>query len=127
MVVCRGFVRTESRTKPTEMLMHPQLTVNAVGLPGDSERAIWLPARIQCRSQHIPQRCLSILRTRDNASHGHHAAQQTPSPAANHALRTGVSQPTVLVDANTPSREFRILTIGQLGISGQSAANRLRR
>jgi len=72
-----------------------------------------LPVRIQRRSQHIPQRCLSILRIRDNARRNRHAAQQTSSPAANHAPRASVSQPTALADANTPSHEFRILTRGQ--------------
>src|SRR5206468_9175372 len=53
------------------------------------------------------------LRIPDNASRNRHAAQQKLSPAANHAPRASVSQPTALVDANTPSHEFRILTAGK--------------
>ena len=68
-----------------------------------------LPVRIQRRSQHIPQRCLSILRIRDNTRRNRHAAQQTPSAAANHAPRASVSQPTALWTPNIPSHEFRIL------------------
>jgi hypothetical protein len=44
-------------------------------------------------SQHVPQRCLSTLRIRDNAGRHRHAAQQTPSAAANHAPQASVSYP----------------------------------
>ena len=36
-----------------------------------------------------------------------------PHQPQNHAPRASVSQPTALVDANTPSHEFRILTVGR--------------
>ena len=60
-------------------------------------------ALIQRRSQHIPQRRLSTLRIRDNASRNRHAAQQTPSAAANHAPRASVSQPAAATASWTPT------------------------
>jgi hypothetical protein len=94
------------RAQP-RVLLRAQPTILLAQL---SRQPRYLPVRLQRSSQHIPQRCLRTLRTRDNASRNHHAAQQTPSAAADHAPRASVSQPTALADANTPSHEFRILT-----------------
>ena len=70
-------------------------------LAGAVSAASQLPVRLQRRSQRIPQGRLSILRIRDNASRNRHAAQQTPSAAANHAPRASVSQRAALI-APTP-------------------------
>src|SRR6266536_1492578 len=56
--------------------------------------------RLQRSSQHVPQRCLSTLGIRDNACHNHHAAQQTPSAAADHAPPTACRNPTMITDAD---------------------------
>src|SRR5229473_826201 len=53
-----------------------------------------LPVRLQGRSQHLPQRRLSTLQNRDKTSRNRHAAQQTPSAAANHAPRTTCLTPS---------------------------------
>src|SRR5204863_3828128 len=89
-------------------VLRPQPRVLLAQLAGHPRQ---LPVRLQRGGQHVPQRCLSILRIRDNASRSHHAAQQTPSAAANHASRPRVSQPAALADANAPSHDFRILTM----------------
>src|SRR6266581_2868376 len=68
-----------------------------------------LPAlvRLQRRSQGSPQRHNLSIRTRRDR----HAAQQTPSPAANHAPHASVPPYTHPWRRETPSPDFRILTI----------------
>src|SRR6266568_115394 len=65
-----------------------------------------LLVRLQCRSQHILGRRLSIRQIQDNPCRNRHAAQQTPSPAANHAPRL----PCRATARPTPPHDFRILT-----------------
>ena len=50
------------------------------------------PVRLKSRSQHIPQRRLSIARIQDCTRRNRHAAQQTPSATATHAPRASASQ-----------------------------------
>ena len=69
---------------------------------------------LQRRSQHIPQRRLSILRTRDNARHNRHAAQQTRSALANHAPHTTCRGPSLAPQRARTPRGFRILTLARL-------------
>ena len=71
-----------------------------------------LPAlvRLQRRSQGSPQRRHISIRTRRDR----HAAQQTPSPAANHAPHASVSPHTRPWRRETPSPDFRILTVRQV-------------
>jgi hypothetical protein len=77
--------------------------------------------RLQRRSQHLPQRRLSILRIRDNTGCNHHAAQQTPSAAADHALRTACLQTTADTTGRPPPpRNFRILTFSHMRVSDRT-------
>ena len=62
-----------------------------------------LPVRLQRGSQRIQQRRLSNPRIPGHASRNRHAAQRTPSAAANHAPRVSVSQPTPPMSANAPA------------------------
>jgi hypothetical protein len=102
-------------------------------LPHLAQQPRHLPVRLKRRSQHVPQRRLSTLQIRDNARRNRHAAQQTPSAAANHAppatcpippAATAPARHSFLPDRcqvtrrpacayhrrTRPSRHFRILT-----------------
>ena len=76
-------------------------------------RGSLLPAlvRLQRRSQRSPQRRHISIRTRNHPRHNRHAAQQTPSPAANHAPHASASPRTHPRRRETPSPDFRILTL----------------
>src|SRR5271157_3325499 len=67
--------------------------------------------RLQRRSQRSPQRRHISIRTRDHPRRNRHAAQQTPSPAANHAPHASASPRTRPWRRETPSPDFRILTL----------------
>src|SRR6266849_171589 len=70
------------------------LPVHGILLAQLSNQPRHLPVRLQGRSQHLPQRRLSTLQNRDKTSRNRHAAQQTPSAAANHAPRTTCLTPS---------------------------------
>src|SRR5712692_2299909 len=89
-----------------------------------------LPVRLQGRSQHLPQRRLSTLQNRDKTSRNRHAAQQTPSAAANHAPRTTCLTPsagTTGEPAHHATSEYLRATSSPMPIPGPRAASALSR
>src|SRR5208337_3885224 len=87
-----------------------------------------LPAlvRLQRRSQRSPQRRHISIRTRDHPRRNRHAAQQTPSPAANHAPHTSASPRTRPRRRETPSPDFRILTLAERGVAATAGTETVR-